>query len=106
MTVMNDLNVSILRLNRFIACALPGQVASSTIAADIKFVSHELGYTDFWRPRLACARRMLAERQAAERTISLSCEATRRKRHLANRARRADENRLSAAGMGAGKKKQ
>ena len=106
MTVMNDLNVSILRLNKFLSCTLPGHVASSTIAADIELVSHELGYTNFWRPRIVCARKMLDERRTAERTASLSCEAARKRRYLANRARRAEENRQMAAGMGAGKKKQ
>ena len=54
MTVMNDLNVSILRLNRFIACALPGQVASSTIAADIKFVEH---FPAYWQVEMGCRSR-------------------------------------------------
>ncbi|MBI2054923.1 MAG: hypothetical protein HYT39_02375 [Candidatus Sungbacteria bacterium] len=103
---MNDLNISIRRLHQFLAGTLPGQIATSTVAADIQLVSHELGYTDFWRPRLACARRMLANRQASERTASHSCEAARKKRQLKNRDRRAEENRQMAAGMGTGKKKQ
>lgn len=106
MTVMNALNISIARLNRFMAGENLGSVASSTLACDIELVERELGYTEFWRPRLACARRMLAGRQAANHIASAACAADRKRRYEQNRRRRAEENRLMAAGMGAGTKKK
>lgn len=80
MTVMNSLNVSVARLNQFLDCALPAQVAMSTIKADIEYVSHELGFTSFWRPRLACAWRMLDQHRAAEAVAVINYRVTKRRR--------------------------
>lgn len=107
-TASNGITVSIRRLHRFLACDPSLQAATSTVAADIAAVEADvvLAATSFWRPRLACAKRMLAERQAAEQAASASCHEAAHKRYLARRKDRAEEQRRMAAGMGAGSKKQ
>ncbi|MDO8590229.1 MAG: hypothetical protein Q7R69_03070 [bacterium] len=99
---------SIGRVIEFLACTLPVQVATSTVAADIAAVEldKQLATSDFWRPRLACARRMLSERRRKETEFSASIREAAHKRYLAHRSERAEEQRRMAAGMGAGSKKK
>ncbi len=105
---MNDLNASIVRIHKFLACDPELRVATSTIATDIAAVEADeiLAATDFWRPRLVCARRMLREKQAAERQAAAEIREAARKRYLARRKDRAIEQSSLAKLGGSGKKKQ
>lgn len=106
---MNDLNVSIVRIHKFLACDPELRVATSTVAADIAVLGADeiLAATDFWRPRLVCARRMLREKQDAEKQAAAGIREAARKRYLARRKdRAAEQSTLAKLGGSGGKKKQ
>ncbi|MDP3947549.1 MAG: hypothetical protein Q8Q41_02565 [bacterium] len=103
---MDDIKGSFARVVAHISCTLESQIATSTIAADIETVERIAGSDPYWRPRLACARSMLAERKRTKaRQVDTLREAAK-KRYSAHLKDRSETQRQLAKLGGAAKKQK
>lgn len=112
---MSEFQVSVARVQAFITCMLPAvYTENSVIAADTLALQERFDTSNYWKPRLACARRMLAQKIEQERVAALNAEREarierehrKRSRHAANLEQRRTVQALEAAGAGSGSGKK
>ena len=97
-----------LAMNRVLIFVESGEshVATRQLQEDIVLVTSFAASDDYWRPRLACARRLLEKKKCTEASYAQTCRAMAKRRYLANRAARAEENRERAKLGGSAKKQK